>query len=450
MSQSTNKNNQFPSKKGLTIFFYDFTMTYKGASMGRRKKEEENIVDILSSKKYTKSNALINSKGKASLLAEKLFAIGIQQATEDEKTGILTTTMRGTELKKIFGTNRGSFYQDISDLVDPPSKADPSLLDWRIIIKDDASQSLMAMNVITDCSFKNGVLEIRYNNKITPQVRRLQANYTVFSLAETMPLKSIYSFKLYEILKAEYDRQEYLDKKKGTWRPNATYITEMHIVDLKLRVGVIDTSWSKELTEEIKKVEPDFDMIEKMADELSKNQGAAVQKAYNSYKRIDNFKKNVLVKAQKELEEKTSIKFRFENLSGGAGGKIYGFRFFISPNNSNEVDEVAEEPKSKVELSEDEKLEAIFAVKTMLDSSFSIKDVRTLSEVADYDVQKVKKAYDIMTSSGSEIVDQMGWLIKAIKNDYQPKKSRKAKTAFTSFQQNSYDFDDLESKLLDN
>ena len=156
-----------------------------------RKKTQDSITDILSSKKYTKSNALVNSKGKAGLLAEKLFAVGIQRAVEDEKTGVLTTVIRGKELKKIFQTNRGSFYADVSALVDPPTNGAPSLLDWRIILKDDESQTIEAMNVITDCSFKRGVFEIRFNSKITPQVRRLQANYTIFPLEDTMPLKSI-------------------------------------------------------------------------------------------------------------------------------------------------------------------------------------------------------------------------------------------------------------------
>lgn len=411
-----------------------------------REKTQDSITENLSSKKYTKSNALVNAKGKAGLLAEKLFAVGIQRAIEDEKTGILTTTIRGIELKKIFQTNRGSFYADVSALVDPPTNDSPSLLDWRIIYKDDKSQTIEAMNVITDCSFKKGVFEIRFNSKITPQVRRLQANYTIFSLADTMPLKSIYSFKLYEILKSEYDKQDYLAKKEETWQPNAVYVMDMHIVDLKLRVGVIDSSWSNEISEELRKLEPDYDVIEKIVDELLKTEGATDknEKTYKSYKRIDNFKKNVLDRAKDELKEKTSIKFEYKNLTGGPGGKINGIRFFISRNTKDSDNiEISENPKEA--LSKEDKFEILDSIADIIGDSFSYKEIKIIAEKSEYNMDKVKSAYDVMRQSKSRIDNPIAWMISAIENNYQKKNN-----SFNNFKQNTYDFEKLERQLLDN
>lgn len=411
-----------------------------------REKTQDSITEILSSKKYTKSNALVNAKGKAGLLAEKLFAVGIQRAVEDEKTGILTTTIRGIELKKIFQTNRGSFYDDVNALVDPPTKDDPSLLDWRIIYKDEESQTIEAMNVITDCSFKKRVFEIRFNSKITPQVRRLQANYTVFSLADTMPLKSIYSFKLYEILKSEYDKQEYLAKKSETWHPNAVYVMEMHLVDLKLRVGVIDSSWSNEISEELRKIEPNYDIIEKIVDELLKEEGNIDKnkKTYKSYKRIDNFKKNVLDRAKDELEKKTSIKFEYKNLTGGPGGKVNGIRFFIS-RNIKESDKIEELETPKVVLSKEEQFEALDAIADMIGDSFSYKEIKIIAEKSEYNIEKVKSAYNVMRQSKTRIDNPIAWMISAIDNNYQKKNN-----SFSNFKQNTYDFAKLEEQLLEN
>ena len=180
--------------------------------MGRRKSEEYNI-DLLKGKNYSKSNALVNSKGKANLLAQKLFAIGIQQAKED-KTGILTAELRGTDLRKVFGNTNGSFYDEIKSLVEP-IQGKPSLMDWRIVYSDDTTKSVEAINIVTDCKFEDGIFQMRFNNKVNKEIRELKQNYTVFSLAETIPLKSIYSFKLYEMLKSEYDRQDYIAKKSG-------------------------------------------------------------------------------------------------------------------------------------------------------------------------------------------------------------------------------------------
>jgi plasmid replication initiation protein len=411
-----------------------------------REKTQDSITEILSSKKYTKSNALVNAKGKAGLLAEKLFAVGIQRAVEDEKTGILTTTIRGIELKKIFQTNRGSFYADVSALVDPPTNDSPSLLDWRIIYKDDNSQTIEAMNVITDCSFKKGVFEIRFNSKITPQVRRLQANYTVFSLADTMPLKSIYSFKLYEILKSEYDKQDYVAKKEESWQPNAVYIMDMHIVDLKLRVGVIDSSWSSEISEELRKLEPNYDIIEKIVDEQLKNEGVIDKnkKTYKSYKRIDNFKKNVLDRARDELKEKTSIKFEYKNLTGGPGGKINGIRFFISRNTKDSDNiEISENPKEA--LSKEEKFEILDSIADIIGDSFSYKEIKIIAEKSEYNIEKVKSAYNVMRQSKTRIDNPIAWMISAIENNYQNKNN-----SFSNFKQNTYDFAKLEEQLLEN
>lgn len=411
-----------------------------------REKTQDSITEILSSKKYTKSNALVNAKGKAGLLAEKLFAVGIQRAVEDEKTGILTTTIRGIELKKIFQTNRGSFYADVSALVDPPTNDSPSLLDWRIIYKDDNSQTIEAMNVITDCSFKKGVFEIRFNSKITPQVRRLQANYTVFSLADTMPLKSIYSFKLYEILKSEYDKQDYVAKKEESWQPNAVYIMDMHIVDLKLRVGVIDSSWSSEISEELRKLEPNYDIIEKIVDEQLKNEGVIDKnkKTYKSYKRIDNFKKNVLDRARDELKEKTSIKFEYKNLTGGPGGKINGIRFFISRNTKDSDNiELSENPKEA--LSKEEKFEILDSIADIIGDSFSYKEIKIIAEKSEYNIEKVKSAYNVMRQSKTRIDNPIAWMISAIDNNYKGKNN-----SFSNFKQNTYDFAKLEEQLLEN
>ena len=327
-------------------------------------------------------------------------------------------------------------------------------MDWRIIYKDDNTQAIEAMNVITDCNFKNNILTIIFKSRLTPQVRRLQANYTVYSLADTMPLKSIYSFKLYEILKSEYDRQDYLERKKGTTSSNPVYIMEMHIVDLKLRVGIIDSAWSAEISQELKKTEPNFDIIEKLADELlKKGSNDKSKKTYKSYKRIDNFKKNVLDRAMNELEEKTSIKFTYQNLTSGAGGKVYGIRFFISKNKkhheigNSEVEEVKE-------ISKTEEFSLAFRVQTLLGiEEFSMDDVLVLMRESNYDYDRIHRAYDIYTQvkASQGVENRMGFIRMAIRQKWNVNKiTYKPKNKFNEFPQNTYDFEELEKQLLEN
>lgn len=410
--------------------------------MGRKKKDSPNNYDLslLSGKQYSKSNSLINAKGKSSLLAQKLFAIGIQQAEEDAR-GILTATIRGTDLRKIFGNNNGSFYDEIKSLVEP-IKGKPSILDWRVIYTDDTTQSLEAMNVITDCKFEDGILHFRFNDKVNDQVRELKSNYTIFSLTETIPLKSIYSFRLFEMLKAEYDRQEWRAKKNGTYTPGDTYITDVNLTDLKLKLGIIDPNTDEKIIKALKKDNPDFDKIEELA------QG---QKESIKYKRFSDFRVATIDVAQKELKEKTSISFDYEQLKAGRGGKTTAIRFFIHSNQDEVVDVVDVVTEPVKNISKAEKYSAVFQAQTIIGTElFDMEDAIAITEAADYDVDRINAAHKLFKKSKTQIVNPTGWMIDAIKKSYKESISKKPMNSFNNFKQNEYDFEELEMKLLDN
>ena len=401
------------------------------------KNQSEYDLSILSGKHYSKSNALVNSKGKSNLLAQKLFAIAIQQAEEDKKTGILTTTLHGTDLKKIFGVNknRGSFYDEIRALVEP-IKGRPSLLDWRVIFTDDVTKKVEGINIITDCTFEDGIFQIRFNNKVNKQVRELKQNYTVFSLVETIPLKSLYSFKLYEILKAEYDKQDYYAKKNNTWEPNAAYIMDIDITDLKLRFGIIDASISPEITQALKKSNPDYKEIERLTENLPKE----IKKDHIKYKRFDSFRKATLDVAQKELEEKTSISFEYEQIKAGRGGKTVGIRFTIHKK---------QEEFKENSLTDAEKIDFLDDLYSLINEHLGFKDYPAIAEAAHYNMDLIKEKYEMAQSQ--EIDNLAGWLIKALKEDYSmPVKSMKKAPENWKFEQRQMSLDDMEDALIDN
>lgn len=406
--------------------------------MGKTKVKNE--INILEGKHYSKSNALVNSKGKASLIVQKLFAIGIQQAEPEEKTGLLVAEIKGTDLRKIFNKNNGSFYDQVKDAV-MPVKGRQSILDYRVVYTDDTTKKVEAINVVTDCTFEDGILCMRFNDKVNNQIHELKANYTVFSLAETMPLKHIYSFKLYEILKSEYDRQDYLAEKHETKvDENPTYIMEIDLIDLKLRLGIIDANASNDILKAVKKSNPDYDDIEKKA---------SGQNDYKKYSDFASFRRAALDKPQKELREKTSIRFEYEPIKAGRGGKTTAIRFFISKVEPKEDVVKAKEPEIKF-LSDDEKMEVIFSIKMLLGKEFSIADARSLAEASSYDLKKVTDAIDLMNESETEINNVVGWIIDAIKKNYQPAKSRKKVSSFMNYMQTGEELESLEDILLDN
>ncbi len=414
-----------------------------------RKKSEKYDTAILFGKQYQKSNSLINAKGTTSLLAQKIFAVGIQQAKLEEETGQLVTTLYGTDLKKVFGIRGGSFYNHIKELVEPV-KGKASLLDWRIIYTDDTSEEIEALNVVTDCNFKDGILQMRYNSKITNEIYQLKENYTQFSLEETIPLKSIYSYRLYEILKSEFDKQSYVAHKNGENLNNEKpYILVVNLVDLKLRLGIIDPNENREIINALKKSNVDYDYIEKLSNEGPKGskKGSSESGDKSKFSDYSNFRKFALDKAKAELEEKTSIRFEYEPVKQGKGGKVQSIRFFIYGKKNTKI----VEEKIKV-LTPEEKEEFLDEVSDIIEEKLKVRDLKAIAEASGYNLDKVKKAYDVLCNVNGGVDNVTGFMIKAIKEGYEASVSRKnAKaTSFNMFEQNTYDFKELEEQLLDN
>ena len=388
--------------------------------MAKKTRGNQPDFSILEGKFYSKSNALVNAKGKGSLLSQKLFAVGIQQAEKDEKTGIISSTLYGTDLRMIFGAKNGSFYDQIKEVVQSV-KGKPSLLDYRLVYADDATERVEAINVITDCTFENGILNIRYNTKVNDDIYRLKSNYTTYALSETMGLKSIYSFRLYEILKAEYDKQSYVAHKNGRNLNNEkAYVLEINLT---------------EILKAIQSDNPDYNLVE----ELAKG-----QKDGRKYSKVSNLKTYALNRAKDELAEKTSLSFEYEEIKAGRGGKVVGIRFFIRHKGKEKKDIIDITPEITGEMKEN----IIDEINEYIDEKIKIKDLKAIAEEADYDIENIKKQYDLMKKKKNKIEDIVAYLIKAIRDDYSEPVTKV--NSFNSFEQNHYNFAELERKLLDN
>lgn len=402
--------------------------------MGRKSKdqiEKENstINQFLSTQNYKKANTLINAKGRSTLLVQKLFAVSIAKAKLNPMDNTLEASIYGTDLKKIFGVKGGSFYEHIRKAIEPV-KNQASILDWRIICRNDAAQELEAINVITDASFKNGVLSIRYNSKITPYLNDLKSNYTVLSLSEAIRLNSIYSFRLYEILKAEMDYQRAITHKQGP------YCVQYNLTDLKLRLGIIDSQAKPEIINALKKDNPDYSKIEKYA---------ASEDGAEKLKTFGNFKKFALEKAREELIEKTSIWFDYEPVKAGRGGKVVDVRFTIDINPRYKAET---ERLTRRSLSQEEQFECMEQVQSFIEEKIRLSDIKAILEAAEYDIDKIKYAYRL-SQKATGIENLTGWLISAIKNGYEEPVSGKENMNIR-FEQQELDLEMLEKALVEN
>lgn len=385
------------------------------------KKRDQLIVN----KTYNKSNELINAMGKGTALSQKLFAIGMQHIKVDNTNNVVAT-IYGSDLRKMFNSTSGSLYEHIEALCDRQIKG-ATIFDWNLLMKDKENGKIEAHQVVTDASFKDGTLTLRYNNSLTDKIVNLQKNYTVLSLADTLSLKSVYSLRLYEMLKSAYDY------KKAVTKENGEMAIEYDLTELKLELGIINSGGSKEIKNELEKASPDYDKIEELAEKTGQNK----------YKEYKIFNRNVLNKAKDELNKKTSLEVDYEPIK--AGRKTAGIRFFVNQKENAKV-------KDKMPvLNKDEVLDELI---DLLHEDFKIREIREIAETGEYDLDKIRKAYEYMQSYDNTIEVPIAFIKECIKNEYYAQKAKPMypkKNTFNSFEQNrGEDFEELEKLLLDN
>ena len=389
--------------------------------------KDKNRDQLIASRSYTKSNELINAMGKGTALSQKLFAIGMQNIQVDETNNVVAT-IYGSELRKMFKSSSGSLYEHIEALCDRQIKGQ-TIFDWNLLMKDKENGKIEAHQVVTDASFKNGTLKLRYNNSLTDKIVNLKKNYTVLSLSDTLSLKSVYSLRLYEMLKSAYDYKAYYVKDPGEQS------FEYNLTELKLELGIITSGGNKEIKAELEKEYPNYDKIEALA-ENNKN-------GDNKYKEYKIFNRNVLSKVKEELNAKTSLLVDYEPIKSGR--RTVGIRFFVSQKNA-----VQSEEKTPV-INRDDVFDELYE---LMHEDFKFSEIKEIAEEADYDIEKIKAAYTYMQNYNTKIDVPIAFMKECIKKEYylnQAKPKYPKNAAFNDFPQNiPEDFDELEKMFLEN
>ncbi|MCB2295438.1 replication initiation protein [Clostridium algoriphilum] len=236
----------------------------------------------------------------------------------------------------------------------------------------------------------SGKVILKFNPDLKPYMIKLSSTFTQYKLANILSMKSKYSSRIYEILKCnEFKKQGYI---------------EIEIEELRklLKADVI-------------------------------------------YPLYADFKRFIILRTQKELRKLTDISFDFEEIK--TGRKVTTLKFYIETNKITPLLKTAHEEVSAtiMELEEENPLEKIMSI--MRESKITSLEAKKLNDTANGDIHKIKEKYHLAQNT-PKIDSVVGWMIKAIKDDYQVPK-RKTKTGtFNDYEQRNYDFDDLEKKLL--
>lgn len=242
---------------------------------------------------------------------------------------------------------------------------------------------------------KEGILILRLDSGLKPYMLELKELYISYKLDNILSLKSKYSIRIFEILKSN------LFKK----------CIEIELEELKKMLGIKG-------------------------------------KSYDVYQ---NLKNKVILQSQKELNKKTDINFEFEEIK--TGRKVTSLKFYIHANkciksSEKSIDEVCATKEGKSTLQEEQSFrELINTVKNIFKEVITGLQAKRLLDTAKGDINIINEKY-ILSQNVAKIDNIVGWVIKAIKEDYTTQKGKGKIGTFNDYPQRAYDFDKLEKGLL--
>lgn len=391
------------------------------------RKEGDFAVDFYQNSDYVKSNFLIGAKYKSSLLENKVMAISLNKIkdAEEDKEGTLIVRLKASELKKLLDSKSGSFYSQLD-------KVGSSMTGRVIGMSDPENERFHYMSVINNAHYENGVLTLEYNKNLNGYLKNIKQNFTKLNLETMLDFKSVYSFRLYELLKS---RAYY---PKGVNRKDNSFKVTYDLAELKLDLGVINAELAN-----VKKI---------LNDSAKPNYEAALEAAPEKvFTTWFEFRRNCIDVAVKEINSKkdrTEMFVSYEPRKSGQGGKVYAVDFYIQLYKNNTKDD----PETKVkaeDLTEDEKLNFYDEVRDLMGSQIKSKDAKAIAEAASYDMSIIKEKYGIAIKQ--EVDNLVGFMISAIRNDYTDMPSDRKKTgkaSFNDFKQRTYDYEELEKDAM--
>ena len=389
---------------------------------------------------YPKSNFLISAVYKSTLYENKLMAMGLHRiaAGQAEITpeGYMIARFSHAEIKQLFNVKSSGLYDVLKDSA-------KRMINRPIFMENDVDKNFRYINAVIDAQYEDGIFSIRFHKDLKPMLTEIKESFTMLNLEMMTSFKSVYSFRLYELLKSKaYDPQK-ANPRSGSF--------EIHyqLAELKLRIGAVNSELTK-----VKKIleknerTPDYEKAVEVAEE----------RTYDSW---TNFKNKVLTKkVLDEIAEKTEMRVSYKPVKRGKGGKVHEVIFYVEYKSSAEKENLTKEYTA--DLTEDEKDDFIDEVHGIIAVQLKSKDIRKIAEAACYNMEKVKKANEIYKSysKNNTVENVVGFYIKAIQEGYDIKKSESYKSdgnkkksystanRFNQFEQREYDYEELERKLL--
>lgn len=349
---------------------------------------------------FKKSNFLISAKYKSTLMENKLLTLGLANVKKDSNGNLISEMPAGYIRSMIQPEKKnGSFYDQLFE-------TSIRMTSRQFIIQDENGFDIFHLTPRAKYEKQVGVFRIYWEKELEQYIHEVQKNYTTLSLETFMRFSSVYSYRLYELVKSKMYVPKYADRSTVV---DGFYKYTMSLAELKLSMGVVDASEDKVQKILVSRIsgsdKPDY---EKAVD-------AAKEK---TYERWQKFKVSVLEVAIKEINEKTDISISYDTVRSGKGGKVTNVIFEIQKKS-------IQTSMKERDLSAEEKDVVLDEILDLIEEKITIKDCKAIAEAADYDMDKIQKVYQIAKNSPSKKENLVGYLISGIKNNYEEPVSSK-------------------------
>jgi len=299
-----------------------------------------------------KANELIEASYTMTIQEKRLILI-LAATVRMEDSEFNTVQINLRELNKLIGACNENIYSEIKGIT-------RRLLSRVIEYKPEDGETIQT-HWIEKAHYKEkkGYVEIRFSDDMKKYFLKLGSYFTKYRLAYALPLKSFYAVRLYELLKLDY----------STNRPQAYYDLE----DLKSKLGIVPPN----------------------------------KKLYG------DFKRKILVSAQKQFLDLTDICFEFNEKKQGK--KVIGLTFVIKPNIKTKAPEEAGNFDAEKDRALYERLTKYFCL--------SPKKAREIIKNYSADRLEENLAYVENEYKKGKIETIGPYTVKAIKENYKAQKS---------------------------
>lgn len=410
---------------------------------------DQNNINMLYENKYVAlSNALIQAREKTSLLESKIELLAIYRLIDEMNTreredsegniySVHSVTINSSEIRQLICRKGGSLYGQIE-------AAAYELKQKMYYYRDPGNNRFTMASLYGTVEYMDGKLTIDFNPDTEHLFLELKDNFTKLRLDIAFKFQTNGGFQLYKLLKSYAYSLPSIDESLPQ-EQQETIAKQYSLSELRLQLGYVDLN-QPEVKKEASKKNPD---AEKMASLEKKPK----------YKRWVDFYNRVIEPGLKEVNQISDIYISSIEKICGAHGRVDGVIIKIQNNKQYYLDHTQEKKgkrdlskeKTNIEISEEEIDDFIDELRDLFEEKLKTKELKSIAEASNYDMEKIKKVYAIAKSGSGDIENITGFMISGIKNGYENVKGQKSnlgKSKFDNFDGRDVDYDELAKHIM--